>query len=82
MYNDSRCECFILTTINMEKIYSFLLDNHYSTKLKLKFDDMTVGHFKTISSPFPSTQAIFPQIVTQTRKDGDIPYMYYKHMSG
>ena len=60
MYNDSRCECFILTTINMEKIYSFLLDNHYSTKLKLKFDNMTVGDFKTTSSQGNPKAAAFP----------------------
>ena len=61
MYNDSRCECFILTTINMEKIYSFLLDNHYSTKLKLKFDNMTVGDFKTTSSLLTCTSPLLYQ---------------------
>ena len=61
MYNDSRCECFILTTINMEKIYSFLLDNHYLTKLKLKFDNMTVGYFKTTSSLLTCTPPLLYQ---------------------
>ena len=30
----------------------------------------------------PSAHAIFPKIVTRMRKDGDIPYIYYKTYIG
>ena len=46
--------------------------------------DNLLNTSKTTPNPHlhPSAHAIFPKIVTRMRKDGDIPYIYYKTYIG